>query len=234
MDTPLATQDKTPTTQDTTPNTGSSPAQNESPSVKTEPTPKEEPKTLSISEATGLVNNARMDAGRAQKAAEVERDGFKTQSETATAQVEELNESIKTLESKIDDLTSEDPKRFDAIKELREARAERLRLKTDRLAFDTEKQTNAEVVKSANDTLREISIWEVSATHEGSDAVKLKEMCDLSGATSDEQITKVADTLWPKKVTEPASAELKPFTGRTEGGGEATEEQRLKERYPKM
>ena len=48
---------------------------------------------------------------------------------------------------------------------------------------------------------------------------------------------KVADNLWTKQVAEPTTPAIPPvvlLSGKTNGGGEPTEAQRLKERYPTM
>ena len=219
LDKPLTNQDKPPKPKDDTPSTQKDTPKVEKPSLgKKEPSPEQEPKTLTAVEAERLAQLARMDAGRAQTVAETERDGFKVQNETLTTQVEQLNQSIKELEARIDDLTSDDPKRFEAVKELREAKAERITLKADRKTLEADKQANVAMVATANDTIREIAIWEISANYEGGDPVKLKDLCDIFGAKSQEDISKVADTLWPKKPKTPETQPLVPFSGRTGGG----------------
>lgn len=45
-------------------------------------------------------------------------------------------------------------------------------------ALEADKQANQERVKLADDTLREISIWEIAAEYESGDPVKLKDLCD--------------------------------------------------------
>ncbi len=214
MDNPQTNQDKPQTPVDGTP-------QGKEPSpVKGEITPEEEPKTLTVKDGAKLAEMASREAGRLRKTAETERDGFRTQSETLTSQVDTLTETIKTLESQIDDLTSNDPSRFEAIKVLREARAGLEALKTDRKVLDSDKEKYGERVTAAENHLREISINEIAADYEGSDSKKLKSVCDLAGANTAEEIKEVAETLWTNKDKKPNIPTLLPFSGRTIGGGD--------------
>jgi len=158
-----------------------------------------------------------MDAGRERKDMEVERDTVKSQLTAKETELADVVDEREKLQSEITDLTSDDPKKFDIIKKDRDLRERERKLKTDTHALEADKKANADRVKLANDTLREVSIWEISAKYEGSEPVKLKELCDSFGATSEEQITKVADTLWAKK--EPDTSNLVAISGRTSGGG---------------
>lgn len=213
MDTTQAKQDKPQTPEDATLKG------KETPLVKLGPTPKEEPKTLTIKEAEKLAQLARMDAGRERKEMEVERDSVKSQLTAKESELADVAEEGERLQSQIEDLTGDDPKKFDIIKKDRDLRERERKLKTDTHALEADKQANAGKVKLATDTLREVSIWEISAKYEGGEPVKLKELCDIFGATSDEQIVKVADTLWAKKDKEPETPNLVAFSGRTSGGG---------------
>lgn len=210
MDTTQSEQDTTQKPVDETPEV------KETTPVSKETSPEQDPKTLTQADAERLVQLGKMDAGRKQKEAEVERDGFKAQTKDLTSQIEDSAEAIKKLETQVDDLTSEDPKRFDAIKELREARAERQTLKADRRTLEADKQALETEYKPDRETRHETTIFGIAAKYEGGDHVRLKELCDLTGATSEEQIVKVADTMWTKKSAETPS--LKPFSGKTTGG----------------
>ena len=52
--------------------------------------------------------------------------------------------------------------------------------------------------------------------------MKLKTLCETFGANTEEEITKVAGTLWAKKTPEPQEPEKTPLklaSGKTTGGG---------------
>ena len=222
--------DKTPTAQDTTLKpvdatpkvTEPSPGEGEPSPGEGEPSPKEALKTLTLDEAERLAQLARMDAGRAQKAAEVERDSIKAQLESKETELEEVVAEREKLKTEVDDLASGDPARFNIVKKDRDLIERERKLKTGIQSLETDKQANAEEVKWAKDTRREVTIWETATKYEGGDPVKLKDLCETFGANTTDQITKVAETLWPKKTSEPKEPEtppLKPFSGRTSGGG---------------
>lgn len=214
------TTDKTKTEQDTTQKLeDATPKATEPTPGKEEPSPKEEPKTLTIDEAERLAQLARMDAGRERKEMEVERDSVKAQLKVKNTELEEIVAEREKLKTEIDDLTSDDPKKFDIIKRDTDLRERERKLKTDTTSLEADKQAHGEEVKLAKDTLREVFIWETATKYEGGDPVKLKELCETFGATTAEQIVKVAEALWPKKDKELGTPPLKPFSGRTSGGG---------------
>jgi len=180
------------------------------------------PGTYTREQMQKLVSDALAEQGRKHKDALEpiikERDTFKSQADT----LEEKDAEIGRFEQLIDDLSSDDPQRFDAIEELKAAREERKQLLADRKAFETEQKAYGETVKVAQNTLREITIWEFAAEYEGGDPIKLKELCDTFEAKSDERIRQVADSLWGKKTTgEPSeSLPMKTYSGITKGGSD--------------
>lgn len=182
------------------------------------------PKAYTEEEVKALVHSAKSETGREKAALEKEVAALKKQVETKDAEMADNASEIEALQEKFDNLASDDPDRFNVAKELREARAERKQLKDDRRVLDTEKETHGETVKLAQDTLREVAIWDLSAGYENGDPVRLKDLCDVFEAKSEEQIRKVADTLWAKKATLPSQPPtLHPFTSETVGGGESLE-----------
>jgi len=195
----------------------------------------EAPKLYTQKDVDAFVHTIKSEAGREKKALETEVVSLKKQVQSKEDELTDNASEIEKLQEKIDNLASDDPNRFNAVKELKAAQEERRQLKADRRALEVEKETHGEAVKLAQDTLREISIWEMSAEYENGDPVRLKDLCDTFEAKSEEQIRKVADTLWTKKAAEPIEPSLlHPFKSETVGGGEKTEQQRLKERYPTM
>lgn len=198
--------------------------------------PEETQKLYTQKEADALVHVAKSEAGREKKVLEDVVVNLKAQIQTKESDIEENATDIEKLQTKVEDLASNDPERFNAIKELRVARDERRQLKADRSALEDEKREHGETVKLAQSTLREITVFEVAAEYESGDAVKLKELCETFEAKSDEQIRKIADTLWTKKAAEslkPATPPLKPYSGITEGGGldfsKLTPDEKIKE-----
>ena len=202
--------------------------------------PKEEEKIYSQKQLDDLTHMQNSEAGRQRKAIEDERDQFKTKSESLETDVSDIQAERDKLQNDINELSSDDPKKFDLIKRDKELRDAQRTLKkaTDDLASN--EKANAERVKVANDTLLEISIWEIATEYQTGDPVKLKNLCSTFGATSEEQIRQVADTLWVKE-TKPAKegtpegkTKLVLDTGKSRGGGLLTEEDRLAARYPTM
>jgi len=147
----------------------------------------------------------------------LEKDLKESKSTVASKEAElaDISEERERLHSEIDDLASNDPKKFDIVKKDRELRERERNLRADTLALQTEKRIHGERIKKAEDHLREITINEIAAKYDNGEPSKLKRLCDLSGVTSEEHITEVAETLWSKKAT----GTLVPLSGRTSGGG---------------
>ena len=199
----------------------------------------EEPRLYTQKQLDDLVHMAKSEAGRDRKALEVERDQFKSKAEKLETQITDIQTERDKLQSDLEEMSADDPKKFDIIKRDRELREQQRinQAKADELA-ETEK-ASAEKIRIASETMLEINIWEIAAEYKSSDPVKLKDLCSTFGATSEEQIRKVADTMWEKENPAPKTeAEkqeaLKLVSGKTSGGGEPTEEDRLKSRYPSM
>lgn len=200
--------------------------------VSSENTPK-----YTETELKAAVHAVRSETGREKKSLEAERDGYKTKLEAKESELSDNTAEIDKLQAKFDALSEGDPDKFDVAKELKAVREERRQLKADRHALEVEKTAHGEQVKLATDTLMEMAIWEIASEYETGDPVKLKDLCDTFTATSEEQIRKVADTLWTKKPTEPVTPEVPPvipYSGKTEGGGQLTEQDKLDRRYPTM
>ncbi len=150
-----------------------------------------------------------------------ERDDLKSQLQTNTSNLAENKTEIERLQSKIDDLASTDPEKFNAVKELSIAREERRQMQAERRALDVEKQTHGERIKKADDFEREVSILKIVEEYDGGDAAKLSDLCSTLGVKAEEQIRKVADTFWSKKAAEPESVDsLNPYPGTTSGGSD--------------
>ena len=183
-----------------------------------EPASKVSPgKVYTQAEVDALIHAAKSEAGRDRKVVENELGTLKQQNELNKVELTENAAQIATLTAKIDDLASNDPARFNVIKELKAAMDERKQLKV-------EKQIHSETVQLAQDTMAEIHVWEVAAEYDGGDPVKLKDLCTTLKATSDEQVRKVADTLWAKSAVGTSQKvqplPMKPYSGKTDGGSD--------------
>lgn len=148
--------------------------------------------------------------------AKTERDDFKSQVLSKDNEIEDVRADIKIVEERLKDISSDDPNKFDLVQRERELKQEDRRLKAERLVLDTDKQAQAETVKLAGDTLREVNIWNIASEFKDSDPARLKDLCNTLEVQSEEQIRKVAETIWAKKETE---TQL-PFQVATSGGGD--------------
>ena len=183
-----------------------------------------QPETFTREQLQKFVSDALTDQGRKHKT-ELEpvireRDTLKSQLQEKETELTGITEERENLQKQIEELASGDPKKFDLIKKDRELRDRERKLKADAQTLEQSKQAHAERVKLADETLREISVWEIATEYEGGDATKLKGLVDTFGATSEEQIRKVAETLWAKKGATPGASALKPYSGMTTGGTE--------------
>lgn len=172
-----------------------------------------------------LVHVAKSEAGRERKAIEIERDQFKSKVEKLETQITDIQTERDKLQSDIEELSADDPKKFDIIKRDKELREIQRNLQTKADEISEKEKASEEKVKLANDTLLEISIWEIAAEYKTGDPVKLKDLCSTFGATSEEQIRKVADTMWEKEAAPPQTEQekqeaLKLVSGKTKGGSD--------------
>ncbi len=199
----------------------------------------------------GLLQMATSEAGRLKTVAETERDEHKTKAEKAEALVEDIQAERDGLQTDIEGLTNDDPKKFDLVKRDKELRDAQRILKTATAELATQKKDNEGIVTTAKETMLEIAIWEAATEYKGGDPVRLKDsIADFEKKfnikiSSVEQIHSVAASKWekadgktPAKKGENEEKEPKEKLsldlGGTHGGGEETEEQKLKKRYPKM
>lgn len=195
-------------------------------------------------QADALIHAAKSTAGRLQTDAETERDVYKAKDVKAAELIEDIQDERDRLQTHLDAITSDDPKKFDIIKLDKELRETQRTLKTGAADLATKNQESDERIKSANDTMLEIAIWEVATEFKGSDPMKLKNLCATLGITTEEKLREVAGNLWekaepktPAKKAEDGEpkAKLNLDDGETQGGGgKLTEQEILDRRYPTM
>jgi len=203
-----------------------------------------EPKLFTQKDLEAAVHTAKSTFGRDIKEIEDERDELKHRLEQVETDVLEIQEERDKLQADLEDMSSDDPKKFDLIKRDRELReAQRLLKKsTDDLA--TEVKTNEERVKAANETLLEISIWDISTEYKGGNPITLKNLCTTLGVTDEAKLREVAESLWEKAEAAPTEKpegkevvvkeKLILDPGDTHGSNQLTDQERLDQRYPTM
>jgi len=177
------------------------------------------PKLYTQAEADALVHAAKSETGRRLKEIEVERDSLKAQILSKDNALEDIQDEIKSAKQQIDELTSDDPAKFDLVKKQRELREQERQIKADKSAIEQEKES----LKPAQETKREVEIWEVASSFEDGDPIKLKALADSFEAKSKERYQQIAEILgWKPKgaevKTEPEIEPMKPYPGLTEGG----------------
>ena len=153
-----------------------------------------------------------------------ERDTFKSQSETLTAEITEAKESIASLTKEIEAMSEDNPDK-DAVVKLRKAREAELRA------------AKAERAKIA-DSVNEVTKWKkdqlvytvadefVTATGENVDMDSFMTAADKFKLSGREELEALAETMGFKPKSElsvePKELEVppvKPYSGVTEGGG---------------
>jgi len=183
-------------------------------------------KLYTQAELDAMLHAAKSEAGRKAKEIEQERDTLKSQLSAKEQEIEDIQSERDSVRQQIEELTADDPKKFDLIKRDKELRDEQRQLRAEKQALEAEKQAHAETIRIASETMREITIWDVASEYEGGDAVRLKALADTVEATTEEKIREVANILWkPKGETErkePEKETLKPYSGYTEGGAKDT------------
>lgn len=162
-----------------------------------------------------------------------------TQRETA---VKVQEDSFKTRQDELDardrELTTRDERGFEGnaeaitgVQARQQLRADQRKLADDQRKLDQDKLTHQADIDAANATKKEITIWEIAQKY-GVDANALKEL----NLDTPEQIESVAKAMSagkaPKKPGEKETKE--PDSGKTKGGGEPSDEAKLKARFPKM
>ncbi len=200
--------------------------------------------TITQTQHEALLHMATSESGRLQKVAETERDELKTKTEKADELLEDIQEERDRLQAANEELTSDDPKKFDIVTRDKELRAAQKLLKTATDELATKNQESDERIKLADSTLLEIAIWEVATEYKGSDPVRLKNLCASLGVTTEAKLREVAGNLWekaeakaPEKKAEgegEPKEKLNLHHGDNHGGGNRTEQDRLDERYPTM
>jgi DNA gyrase/topoisomerase IV subunit A len=197
--------------------------------------PEDEPK-YSEKQTQSLVNAAKSEMGRTLKEVEKERDSLKTKLETKENELSVIGTEIEDLQKKLDDMSSDDPARFDVVKELKAAREERKQLRTEKATLKTEKDTLEEDKKEVAKWKRDQLVFTVAdeyvtADGEAVDFNSFMTAADKFELSSRETLTALAETLGFKLKTQPGTEQPKapkPYSGKTDGGFSESLEELMK------
>jgi len=169
-----------------------------------------------------FVQRATSEAGRLKKEAEMERDTLKSQIQTKESELGSIQAERDSLQTQIEGLTENDPKKFDLVKQDKQLR-ERERTLTASLGTLEERERKvAEREEKVNSFNASVLIETIADEYEGGDTAQLKKMCATAGATTEESIREVATILWGKAKApsgEKKTPPVKKVPGNTEGGG---------------
>jgi len=164
-----------------------------------------------------LLQQATSEAGRLRKEVELERDTLKSQIMTKESAIGDIQSERDSLQTQIEGLTENDPKKFDLVKKDRELR-ERERKHKDNLRALEEKEAKINVRAEKADAFElEVLMESIADEYEDGDKDRLVKMCATAGAKTEETIRQIADILWSKTTAK--KAPLKKVAGSTRGGG---------------
>ena len=191
--------------------------------------------TYTGEQAKKLVIDALAEQGRKHKK---ELDSFQSKTTSLEKQIAIKETQLANVtaereeaQNRVDELASDDPDKFNAVKKLREAKELEQKAKDKLREAEDLEETNRERIKRVEDREREDTMRDMVKEYENGNFNKLVDLCETVGAVSDEQIRKVADTLW-EKTKEPQNPVIEPFSSVTEGGAESSETKKLKKLYP--
>ncbi len=187
------------------------------------------PKSYTPEEANKLVSDALAKQGREHalvlRPITAERDTLKGQIGLKDGEIADLTTDRDAHRTTAEDLASEDPQRFNLVKREATLRTGEGVLKTGTRQLEADRAAHTADRKLTDDTKREITVMDVATGKKDTegkvigDPERLKEVCEKWGATSEEQIQEVADTLWPDAATA-AVPGLKILSGSTSGGAQ--------------
>ena len=195
-------------------------------------------KTYRQSEVDALLGKAGQKKQSQLEAITTERDTLKSQLESLTAEITEARESIISLTKDIETMSEDNPDK-DALVKLRKEREKELKaLKAERAEIAPAK---LEIAKWNRDQLV-YTVADEFVTSDGKDVdpdtfMKAADKFNLSKREELEALAEEKGFKTKEEVQEKAEPEVppvKPYSGKTEGGGQLTEQDKLKRRYPTM
>ncbi len=192
------------------------------PGVESKVSPEEEERPIyTQKQVASLIHAKDSEWGRKAKAVEEERDNLRKDMKTHQSRTDEIQAERDTLQEKMEELTSDDPKKFDYVKRDKQLRDLQRQLNAQKSELDGKVQALAEREKKVNSFELEVRIATIADEYEDGDEGRLKKAVSVFESPTEEQIKSIAAILFSQPSV-PAEAEskppLKPDSGRTRGG----------------
>ena len=179
----------------------------------------EEERLYTQTQVNELVHAAKSDAGRIAKGIETERDNLKSQITTRESELGDIQAERDTLQKKLEDLSSDDPQKFDLIKQDKELRDEQRKLKSRIKELDDRDTSLSEREKKVSSFELEVLIESIADEYKDGDSAKLKKAISVFENPTEEQIRNISQIIFSaKSEKEEDKAPLKPDSGKTRGG----------------
>ncbi|MDD4985778.1 MAG: hypothetical protein PHQ43_08320, partial [Dehalococcoidales bacterium] len=194
-----------------------------------ETTPNNAPKLIPVKEHEDKVAAVGAEWGRKYKAIEEENNTLKSQLATNQTLIKEAQDEIAKAKSLAETLSKDDPDKKKLLQLVADSEKELKDLKAQRTALETEKVQWDEDVKNAREFKLSQTVSKIAGEYEGGDEAKLKSLTGIANATTEEAIRKIADTLWTKKAQQNEQQNIKPDPGTTNGGGVDTSKMSARE-----
>jgi len=215
----MAVTDTDPGTKVETPGQETPGAEAQTPGAEQQVSPEDEPR-YSQKQWDAFAHQMKSDSGRVQKELETARDNLQARVDTATSQIEDVQAERDSLQTQIEGLTENDPKKFDLVKQDKDLRARERKYKENlRTLEGRETNVNSRLEKAETFEL-EVLIETVADEYEDGDKDQLKRMTEATGAKTEEDIRRNAEILWGKSTPKgEKKTPLKKVSGETKGGG---------------
>lgn len=188
------------------------------------------PRTYSEEEYTKGISDAVTKVGREHKvelrALTTERDTFKGQADQFSKQRQSLTVQINELTQQMVELTKDHPEGINWVKKRQEMQTKLDQLTDKESQLEQREQTATKMMGEAIEVKLEIAAFTVAKDYENGDAVKLKSLAARMKLTSEDDVRELADTIWPKKVSQ--NAPFNPDSNISSGGASQTLEALMK------
>jgi len=178
----------------------------------------EEERIYSQKQVDELIHAAKSDAGRLRTVAETERDTLKSQIMTKENELGDIQAERDSLRKDIEDMSSDDPKKFDLVKRDRELRSEQSKLKSRLTELDDRENKLSEREKKVSSFEMEVLIESVADEYKDGDSAKLKKALSAFENPTEEQVKNIGAILFSEKSEGEKAEKLKPDSGKSRGG----------------
>jgi len=171
-----------------------------------------EPQTFTKEQVEKEISDRLATAGRTAKQLEEKAKAFEAREQALRDREEKIVQKEKEAEEKELAGAETDDDRM-RIKAKYSLKAENRKLVDERAAFEKERAAHADELRVANDTKKEILIWDI-AREAKVDAIYLKDVIEEFNLTTEEQFKAIAKRLKLGVEKSP----LRPDSGKTKGG----------------